>query len=236
LNANKRQSLVSAAPLDPTQYLFEYSTIDDDNITIATSNDSSCPAIPKRAYFAQRIRPIEINDAHGIADMGATSVFVKDGVPVANKRLATHPLTVKLSNRHKVQSTHTCDMGVPGLPHPLVGHIIPNLAILLLFGICPLCNAGCIVVFNKYECNVWYEGKIILMEPQNKSTELWTLPFVAQEQHMPLTAAPPVPSHSALLNPSITLFTHSIRTRVNAVKFAHQSMGNPCIFTLLKAI
>ncbi len=131
---------------------------------------------------------------------------------------------------------HTCYLVVPGLPHPLVGHIVPNLAITLLFGICLLRNAGCIVVFNKYKCDVWYDGKIILMEPQNKSTELWTLPFVEQNQRMPLTAAPPVPSHPTPLNPDITSFTHSIRTRVSAVKFAHQLLGNPRISMLLKAI
>jgi hypothetical protein len=107
---------------------------------------------------------------------------------------------------------------------------------MLLFGIRPLCNAGCIVVFKKCKCVVWYEGKIILTEPQYKSTELWKLLFAAREQHMPLTAVPPVPSHPVPLNPSIALFTHSIRTRVNAVKFAHQSLGDLCISTLLKAI
>jgi hypothetical protein len=213
-----------------------YSTIDDDDITIATSNVSSCHAVPKRAICAPCICSIEINDAHGIADMGATSVFVKDRVPVSNKRLATHLLTVNLPNGHKVQSTHTCDVVVPGFSHPLVRHIVPNLAIALLFGICLLCNAGCIVVFDKYKCNTWYEGKIILTEPQNKSTELWTLLFMAQEQHMPLTAASPVPCHPKPLNPSIASFTHSIRTRVITVKFAHQSLGNPHISTLLKAI
>jgi hypothetical protein len=154
-NSNKCQSLVSAAPLDPTQYLVPYSTIDDDDITIATSNVSSCPAITERANFAPRIRPIEINDAHGIMNTGVTSIFVKEGVPVANKRLTTHPLTVNLPDGRKVRSMHTCDMVVPGLPHPLVGHIVPNLAIALLFGIRPLCNVGCIVIFNKYKCNIW---------------------------------------------------------------------------------
>jgi hypothetical protein len=98
-------------------------------------------------------------------DTGATSVFVKEGVPVANKQLATHPLAVNLPDSCKVQSMHTCNVVVPGLPHPLVGHIVPNLAIASLFGIRPLCNAGCIVVFDKYKCNVWYNGKIILMKP-----------------------------------------------------------------------
>jgi hypothetical protein len=131
---------------------------------------------------------------------------------------------------------HTCNIVVPGLPSPLVGHIVPNLAIALLIGICLLCNAGCIVVFDKYKCDVWYNGKIILTEPCNKSTKLWTLPLVAQDQHMSLNTAPPVPRHTVPLNLYIASFTHSVRTRVNTVKFAHQLLGNPCISTLLKAI
>ncbi len=79
-------------------------------------------------------------------------------------------------------------------------------------------------------------ARLFLSEPGNKSTELWTLLFVAQDQRMPLTAAPPVPNHPAPLNPDITSFTHSIRTRVNKVKFDHQLLGNPRISMLLKAI
>ncbi len=35
---------------------------------------------------------------------------------------------------------------------------------------------------------------------------------------------------------NIAAFAHSVRTRTNAVKFAHQSLGNPKISTLLKAM
>ena len=41
---------------------------------------------------------------------------------------------------------------------------------------------------------------------------------------------------SVLGHPAIALFTHSICTRMNAVKFAHQLLGNPRILTLLKAV
>jgi hypothetical protein len=32
------------------------------------------------------------------------------------------------------------------------------------------------------------------------------------------------------------LFTHTIRTKANSIKFAHQSLCSPCISTLLKGI
>jgi hypothetical protein len=81
------------------------------------------------ARFALRTKIIDIKDTHGIADTGATLVFVKEGVPVPNKKPATNPLTVNLPDGQQVRSTHTCDVVVPGLPHPLVGHIVPHLAI-----------------------------------------------------------------------------------------------------------
>jgi len=34
----------------------------------------------------------------------------------------------------------------------------------------------------------------------------------------------------------IAMFTHSVRTRANAVKFSHQSMYNPKISSLMKAL
>jgi hypothetical protein len=34
---------------------------------------------------------------------------------------------------------------------------------------------------------------------------------------------------------NIAAFAHLVRTRANAIKFAHQSLGNPKISTLLKA-
>ncbi len=51
------------------------------------------------AGFARRTKIIDIEDTHGIADTGATSVFVKEGVQVPNKKLATNPLTVNLPDR-----------------------------------------------------------------------------------------------------------------------------------------
>jgi hypothetical protein len=159
---------------------------------------------------------------------------VQDGVPVVNKQAAKNLLTVNLPDGHQVQSTHTCNVVVPGLLSLLVGHIIPNLAIASLFGIRPLSNTGCIVVFHIDRVEVWYNGKLILIGPQNLMTDLWTLPSTTKKCNMKIPPAIPqpiVPDH-----PAIAFFTHSIRTRMNAVQFTHQLLGNPCISTLLKAV
>ncbi len=162
--ANKCKKLVTA-PLDPTQLLFMCSIEDEDNVTVATSNILSRPALHKLGGYALQTQRVEIADSHSIVDTGATSVFIQEGVPVDNKQLATNLLTVKLHDGSQVKSTHTCNVVVPGLLHPLLAHIVPDLAIASLFGICPLCNAGCIVAFDKDKCTVWYDGKIILTSP-----------------------------------------------------------------------
>ncbi len=161
------------------------------------------------------------------------SVFFKTGVPVDNKQPATYPLTVNLSDGCQVKSTHTCDVVVPGLPRLLVGHIVPNLAIASLFGIHPLCNVGCTVVFHKDRVDVWYDGKLILVGPRNMSTDLWMLPFTNK---CDMSIPPAMPQTNMLIHPALASFTHSIRTRMNAIQFAHQSLGNPHISTLLKAV
>ncbi len=90
----------------------------DDDETIVTSNVSA----KQVAGFAPRTSSIDIDDSHGIADTGATSVFVKEGIQVPNKQPATTPLTINLPDGTQVKSTHTCDVVVPGLTTPLVGH------------------------------------------------------------------------------------------------------------------
>jgi hypothetical protein len=175
---------------------------------VITSNVTSSQPLRQLAEFALRTKIIDIKDTHGIADTGTTLVFVKEGVPVPNKKPATNPLTVNLPNGRQVRSTHTCDVVVPGIPRPLVGHIVPHLDITSLYSICPLCNAKCIVVFHKDRVNVWYDGKFILVGPRNMSTDLWTLPFM---DHTCDTMIPAVmPQQDVLTHPAIASFTHSV--------------------------
>ncbi len=222
--------------MDPTQLLFACSIKDKDNVMVATSNVSSCLALHKLAGFRWQTQRVEIKNLHGIADTGATSVVIKEDVPVGNKQLATKPLTVNLPNGCQVESTHTCNMVVPGLLRTLLGHIVPNLAIASLFGICPLCNTGCIVVFDKDKCNTWYDGKIILISPQNPSTDLSTLPFLSNRICKTMTTPPAVPRPNVSDHLAMASFTHLVWTRMNAVQFAHQLLGNPRISMLLKAV
>ncbi len=49
---------------------------------------------------------ITIATNHAIADTGATSIFIMDGVDVDNKYITTKPLTINLPDGTKVMSTH----------------------------------------------------------------------------------------------------------------------------------
>jgi hypothetical protein len=121
------------------------------------------PAIPK---------------THAVADTGATSVFIMTGTPMTNICPATHPLTINLPDGRVVKSTHVCDMVIPSLPTVLEGHIVPDLQVASLLGICILCKAGCIVVFLDTTCYMTYKGNIILTGAKDSSIDLWTLPII----------------------------------------------------------
>ncbi len=158
---------------------------DKDDTTIIASNCSrmqstanstgtiSTQIAPKHQNYANML----IEMSHAIADTGATSIFVMEGIPMENVQPTAHPITINLPDGKKVMSTHTCNITIPGLPTVLTGHIVPGIKMASLFGIRVLCNAGCTVTFDKEKCIVRYNNKIILRGYKDPSTDLWTLPI-----------------------------------------------------------
>ena len=247
--------------MDPTHnYLFNI--VDDDDATVVTSNCSSTssttpllaprlcsPSIAATARMllgnptSEQLNALTIASTHAIADTGATSIFIMDNADVINKTVATRPLTINLPDGRRVMSTHTCDIVIPGLPTVIVGHVVPHLAVASLIGIRPLCKAGCTVTFDNDKCDVIYDGKVILRGLKDATSDLWTLPINPGAERTALQRSAPDVDRSPLciaadIHPGVHLasFTHSVKTRANGVKFAHQSLGNPKISTLLKAV
>ena len=138
------------------------------------------------------LNAITIDMSHAIADTGATSIFIMEGTPVNNKRVATKPLTINLPDGTKVMSTHICDITIPGLPTILIGHIVPKLTIASLIGIRELCKAGCTVTFSTKFCDVFYNERLILRGHKDPSTDLWTLPLTTQLHATPHKLPPPL--------------------------------------------
>jgi hypothetical protein len=131
----------------------------------------------------------------------------------------------------------------------LTGHIVPSLSIASLIGIRPLCKAGCKVIFDNKICDMMFHGVVILRGNKDPSTDLWALPIPTKvcTAQGPTVLPQPSPcegcvSHLPIdasdTHPGATLatFMYSVQTRANAVKFAHQSLCNPKISTLLKAV
>jgi hypothetical protein len=106
---------------------------------------------------------------------------------------------------------------------------------------------------------VFYQGKLILMGYKDPSTDLWVLPITpdaineaklctsqrhdmvsVQSRAGPgMTRAPQFPTRIPTpqgKDVDIAMFTHSVRTHANAVKFTHQAMCNPKISSLMKAL
>ncbi len=152
---------------------------------------------------------------------------------------------INLPDGKNVMSTHVCDNGIPGLPTVLMGNIVLSLAIASLIGIFPLCMAGCKAVFDNNKWDMMFDGAVILTGYKDLSTDLWTLPILTKmctaleptvlPQPSPcLVCAPNLLINASNVHPDVALatFTHSVRTRANAIKFAHQSLCNPQILTL----
>ncbi len=89
-------------------------------------------------------------------------------------------------------------------------------------------------MLTKKECNVIYNNKVILQGTKELSTDLWMVPINATED-MINTEDHVSKSQLNPEQPHIAAFTHSVQTRANAVKFAHQSLCNPKISRMLKA-
>ena len=92
--------------------------VDDDDITVIASNtttavksrhkskstnDSPSQSVPRktmaataRALFGAPGHDCLQKMSHAIMDTGATAIFIMEGTPVDNKRIATKPLTINL--------------------------------------------------------------------------------------------------------------------------------------------
>jgi len=101
-----------------------------------------------------------IPNTHTIADMGTKSVIVMKNMPMKNERPTTNPLNINLPNGKMAQSRHIWDLEIPGLPHVLEGHVIPDINVASFVGIQGLCKVGCIIVFTNTACYVKYKGKL----------------------------------------------------------------------------
>ncbi len=147
--------------MDPTQ-INTSSYDDDDTTTVITSNCAST-------------KPVQTNSASSL--ITATVRALCGNLMPQFLNAAVSPFTIYLPDGKQVQSTHVCDINIPGLLTILTGHIVPSLKIASLIGIWLLCKAGCKVIFDNKKCDVIFNGKVILTGFKDPLTDLWTLPI-----------------------------------------------------------
>jgi hypothetical protein len=214
---------------------------DDDKKTVVTSNSST-----SRQCLTEQVHAMMIKPTHAVANTGTTSVFVMEGTPCKNKWLAENPVTISILDGKKVMLMHICKITIPGLPFMLVGHIILEMEMASLLGIRVLCKAGCKVIFNDEKCQVILNNKVILTGYKDPLSDLWTLLICQEEQWttpglMKLTRPQPSPCEDCAPLPPVTahhtvVFSYHCIAKENDVKFMHQSLCNPPISSLIRAI
>ena len=97
-------------------YPTQSTNLESDDITVVTGNLST----RRQQICASSIHPRKpsIPITHAVADTGATPIMIMKKMPnMKNVRPATTPLKINLPDGSIVQSTHICDLEIPGLPH-----------------------------------------------------------------------------------------------------------------------
>ena len=97
---------------------------------------------------------------------------------MVNLKEAVFPVAIKLPDGTIIYSTHTCNLGIPWLPHEMTeAYIIPGLARSSLISTKKFYDAGCKVVFDKTECRVHYKGEMVLSGEKDTKLSMWQLPI-----------------------------------------------------------
>jgi hypothetical protein len=108
-----------------------------------------------------------------ILDSGTTGHYLLLDAPCTNKQPTARPLQVKLPNGHTIESTHTCELHLPGLLPPVrKAHLFPALAGHSLLSVGQLCDQGCDVTFLHDSVVVEHNNSTLLTGHHN-ANGLW---------------------------------------------------------------
>ena len=146
-----------------------------------------------------------------------------------NLQIAVKPIAVTLPNGRMIQSTHTCNLEIPWLPHAMSeAHIVPGLAHSSLISTRKFCAAGCQVTFDEEECRVYHKGHLVLVGDRDEETNLWRLPVNPTAKpthdrlaHLDLHMTPKQATNHVAQN------VYTIPYKQNQLKFMHQTFFCP---------
>lgn len=153
-------------------------------------------------------------------DSGTTGNFLHVDAPCKNKQPTLHPITVELPNGSTIQSTHTAELTIEGIPHQAsTADILPGLHRHSLLSVAKLCDAGCNVVFDQHHVKVYNAEQRLVLTGQRSSNGLW---------EVALPKARPT-----LHRANMTVYTAPTK---QAIMFQHRSLFAPTKSTLLSAL
>jgi hypothetical protein len=135
---------------------------------------------------------------------------------VLNKRLTSHPITIKIPNGATIQSTHVAELDLPMLrPDARKAHIVPALDDCSLLSLGQLCDAGYQILLEANTLSVLDDGHTILTGSREHSTGMWQITL-------------PSPTHQS----------HHLgkQSTSDMVAFAHATLFSPSLSTLEKAL
>jgi hypothetical protein len=144
---------------------------------IATAATQLATNLEPHVNLATRL-PKKITVGHtAILDSGTTGHYLLLTAPCHNKQPVTHPLQVKLPNGHTIDSTHTCELNLPGLPlQARKAHLFPALAGHSLLSVGQLCDQGWDVTFVTNSVLVTH-NKRTLLTGHRDTNGLWAVPL-----------------------------------------------------------
>ena len=164
-----------------------------------------------------------------ILDSGATGHFLTTDAPALDITPTMTPITARLPNGDRVQSTHTCTLDLPSLPvNARAAHIIPVLASHSLISAVTLCNAGCNVNFTKIGCTISYRGRTLVCGHKCMRTGLWMIPLSETATAPTITSVAPTDNYMA--NVAAT------SSAAEYARYVHQLLCSPPAATLLQAL
>ena len=181
---------------------------------------------------------IKIARGVAIADAGSTGHFLLPGTQVTNLKPRDKPLTINLQDGTQLQSTHTCDINLPWLPKSArIAIIVPGMAHTLLLSIKVLTDAGFKVVYDKDDCRVYFNKKIVWAGGKEPTSGLWVLPInpiesnIQPRRHL---------ENSTMMHDStkhhMAARAYTMTSKEYLIKYLHQCLFIPTKRRLVKVI
>ena len=177
----------------------------------------------KKSYITQACTPPK----YIIPDTGCTRHYVPPFIELNN--ITDYSFRVHMTYERHIQSNHCGEL--PLLQSLLnstarIAHKIPQLTQSLL-SIRKLCDNDCVDIFNKKNCNIHHNGKLILHGERDKATILWKIPLVTSEGETQY-----IPTYEGDI---IVYNLEQIATKKDIIHFLHASLFSPVKLTWLKA-